>query len=85
MSRADDSVARRAYVDDLTFWKRAGSPDVVESVVAALDATKRFEAAMDWELNSSKSRLWANAAAFRRWLAAEGGGVPAATTFKDLG
>eukprot|EP00974_Lingulodinium_polyedra_P076415 7394960-Lingulodinium_polyedra.AAC.1 len=65
MSRADDSIARRAYVDDLTFWKRAGTPDVVDSVLAALEATRRFETAMDWELNSSKSRLWANAAALR--------------------
>eukprot|EP00974_Lingulodinium_polyedra_P032470 3126919-Lingulodinium_polyedra.AAC.1 len=40
---------------------------------------------MDWELHASKSRLWANAASLRRWLATEGGGVPTATTFKDLG
>eukprot|EP00974_Lingulodinium_polyedra_P085664 8295867-Lingulodinium_polyedra.AAC.1 len=40
---------------------------------------------MDWQLNSAKSRLWANTAALRRWLAAEGGGVPASTSFKDLG
>eukprot|EP00974_Lingulodinium_polyedra_P074164 7186208-Lingulodinium_polyedra.AAC.1 len=40
---------------------------------------------MDWQLNSAKSRLWANTRVLRRWLAAEGGGVPAATCFKDLG
>eukprot|EP00974_Lingulodinium_polyedra_P092630 8973943-Lingulodinium_polyedra.AAC.1 len=40
---------------------------------------------MDWQLNSGKSRLWANTAQLRRWLTAEGGGVPASTTFKDLG
>eukprot|EP00974_Lingulodinium_polyedra_P012403 1197221-Lingulodinium_polyedra.AAC.1 len=40
---------------------------------------------MDWELNSAKSRVWANARTLRRWLAAGGGGVPASTTFKDLG
>eukprot|EP00974_Lingulodinium_polyedra_P072428 7009802-Lingulodinium_polyedra.AAC.1 len=48
MGRADDSIARRAYVDDLTFWKRAGTPDVVDGVLAALEATRRFETAMDW-------------------------------------
>eukprot|EP00974_Lingulodinium_polyedra_P078949 7647283-Lingulodinium_polyedra.AAC.1 len=40
---------------------------------------------MDWQLNAAKSRLWANTAGLRRWLAAEGGGVPASTTFKELG
>eukprot|EP00974_Lingulodinium_polyedra_P124750 11191873-Lingulodinium_polyedra.AAC.1 len=37
---------------------------------------------MDRELNAAKSRLWANAQTLRRWLAAKGGGGPAATTFK---
>eukprot|EP00974_Lingulodinium_polyedra_P096889 9390723-Lingulodinium_polyedra.AAC.1 len=30
---------------------------------------------MDWQLNAAKSRLWANSAGLRRWLAAEGGGA----------
>eukprot|EP00974_Lingulodinium_polyedra_P092782 8987904-Lingulodinium_polyedra.AAC.1 len=55
MRVADAQVRRRAYVDDLTFWKRGG-PDVVEGVAGALAATRRFEEAMDWELNSAKSR-----------------------------
>eukprot|EP00974_Lingulodinium_polyedra_P074928 7260331-Lingulodinium_polyedra.AAC.1 len=48
---ADDAMARRAYVDDLTFWKRAVDGDVVGSVLAALDATRQFERDMDWELH----------------------------------
>eukprot|EP00974_Lingulodinium_polyedra_P028628 2758136-Lingulodinium_polyedra.AAC.1 len=40
---------------------------------------------MDWELHTSKSRLWANGAQLRAWLRAGGGGVPAGTSFKDLG
>eukprot|EP00974_Lingulodinium_polyedra_P040135 3852353-Lingulodinium_polyedra.AAC.1 len=78
-------MARRAYVDDLTFWKRAADADVVGSVLAALDATRQFERDMDWELHTSKCRLWANGAQLRDWLRAGGGGIPAGTSFKDLG
>eukprot|EP00974_Lingulodinium_polyedra_P066424 6428881-Lingulodinium_polyedra.AAC.1 len=74
VGQADGEVNRRAYVDDLTFWKRAGSPAVVEGVLAALEATRSFEAAMDWGLHAAKSRLWADAAELRRWLQAEGVG-----------
>eukprot|EP00974_Lingulodinium_polyedra_P065509 6334801-Lingulodinium_polyedra.AAC.1 len=56
VSNVDSEFARRACVDGLTFWKRAGSPDVVEGIVGALAATRRFESAVDWEFNASKSR-----------------------------
>eukprot|EP00974_Lingulodinium_polyedra_P057084 5491765-Lingulodinium_polyedra.AAC.1 len=64
MQSASDA-SRRIYVDDLTFWSRGADGAVGESVADALAATKRFEAAMDWQLNSAKSRLWANARVLR--------------------
>eukprot|EP00974_Lingulodinium_polyedra_P029130 2807776-Lingulodinium_polyedra.AAC.1 len=40
---------------------------------------------MDWDLHTSRSRPWANAAELRRWLKAAGGGVPASACFKGFG
>eukprot|EP00974_Lingulodinium_polyedra_P038749 3712378-Lingulodinium_polyedra.AAC.1 len=54
-------------------------------IASALEATRRFEEAADWQLNATKSTQFANTGALRRWLRASGGGIPASTTFKDLG
>eukprot|EP00974_Lingulodinium_polyedra_P128120 11204785-Lingulodinium_polyedra.AAC.1 len=71
---AASTVSRRIYFDDLTFWKAGLDGGVGRDVSDALAVTRRFEAAVDWQLNAAKSRLWANTAGLRRWLAAEGGG-----------
>eukprot|EP00974_Lingulodinium_polyedra_P038583 3697752-Lingulodinium_polyedra.AAC.1 len=82
---AESQAQRRAYVDDLTMWRRGRHDEVGVEIARALEATRRFEEAADWHLNAAKLVHFANTAAFRRWPRASGGGIPAATTFKDLG
>ena len=85
IGRAVAGLQRRAYVDDLTFWKRGGESRPEEAVVAGLAVTRQFEAAMDWSLNAGKCRQFASSAEARRWLRARAPEVPVAIAVKDLG
>eukprot|EP00974_Lingulodinium_polyedra_P018088 1752476-Lingulodinium_polyedra.AAC.1 len=66
-------------------WRRGETASVGGSIRQVLEVTRRFEAAAGWSLNLRKSRQFANTDALRKWPAACGGGVPASTTFRDLG
>eukprot|EP00974_Lingulodinium_polyedra_P075662 7330864-Lingulodinium_polyedra.AAC.1 len=55
VERQDSEVSRRAYVDDLTMWRRGGQAEVGDSIRQALEVTRRFEAAAGWSLNLRKS------------------------------
>ena len=50
-----------------------------------LAETRRFEQAMQWQLNDRKSAQFANSAGLRRWLAARTPAIPARPEFRDLG
>eukprot|EP00974_Lingulodinium_polyedra_P038719 3709714-Lingulodinium_polyedra.AAC.1 len=50
---AKSRVQRRAYVDDLTMWRRGRREEVGVEIANALEATRRFEEAADWQLNAT--------------------------------
>eukprot|EP00974_Lingulodinium_polyedra_P001980 186890-Lingulodinium_polyedra.AAC.2 len=66
-------------------WRRGQPAEVADDIARAFEATRRFERAAAWQLNSKISCQFANTAALRRWLQARGGGIPAGATFRDLG
>lgn len=71
-----DTATRRAYVDDLTFWRRGPDATIAEDVARVLAVTRRLELAIDWDVKAGESRQFANVAGLRRWLAARRGGCP---------
>ena len=85
VDRTADGLRRRAYVDDLAFWRRGAGGEAAAAVQAGMAVTREFETAMDWSLNTGKSRQFANRSAARHWLETCEPGVPVECTVKDLG
>ena len=87
VARVHDSLRRRIYVDDLTFWARGKADDVAPAITESLEVTKRFEDAMGWDLHKGrgKSAQFANTAKVRAWLKARTADIEVRTCVKDLG
>eukprot|EP00974_Lingulodinium_polyedra_P098641 9560777-Lingulodinium_polyedra.AAC.1 len=57
--------------------RRGRRGEVGVEIANALEATRRFEEAADWQLNATRSTQFANTGALRQWLRASGGSIPA--------